>query len=331
MADSMASIRKRGKSWTAQVVRQVDGKRLMKAATFTTKAEASAWAARTETEIADGKLGKTPDKTFGQLLERYRAEVTPTKRGALWESKRIAVVLRDDIAMVSLRELAPGHFAAWRDRRMRSVKPASVLRDWTVLSAACMTAWKEWRWLNCNPMTDVKRPSQPEARDRRISQAEIYRLLLAFGDDYNTRMGRVGVIMLFAIETAMRAGEIVGLKWPDVNLEKQVLKIRAGKTAAAARNVPLSTEAVRLLKLLPVNDDSVFGMTSSSLDALFRRGKSRALVMDLHFHDTRHEAITRLANKLDVLALARMVGHRDLKMLQVYYNETAEELAKRLS
>lgn len=93
--------------------------------------------------------------------------------------------------------------------------------------------------------------------------------------------------------------------------------------------MPLSKRALELRALLPPGD-SVFGLSSSSLDALFRKAKATTGVENLTFHDTRHEAITRLARKLNVLDLARMVGHRDLKMLQVYYNESAEDITGRL-
>ena len=98
------------------------------------------------------------------------------------------------------------------------------------------------------------------------------------------------------------------------------------------RAVPLSSRAVALLKLLPEPEEggTLFGVTSRSLDALFRKAKTRAGIEDATFHDARHLAITRLAKKLNVLDLARMVGHRDLKQLQVYYNESAEDMAARL-
>ena len=139
----------------------------------------------------------------------------------------------------------------------------------------------------------------------------------------------MGAAFLFAIETAMRAGEIIKLTWDKVDLEKRVARLTETKNGTS-RNVPLSTEAVRIIKQLPSDADTCFDLTSPILDALFRKAKARAMIENMHFHDTRHEAITRLAKKLDVLDLARMVGHRDLRMLMVYYNATAEELAKRL-
>jgi integrase len=96
--------------------------------------------------------------------------------------------------------------------------------------------------------------------------------------------------------------------------------------------VPLSPRALELIGFLPTSqdDESLFGLTEASLDANFRKMRAKTAIKELTFHDTRHEAITRLAKKLNVLELARAVGHRDLNMLQIYYNETAENLAKKL-
>ena len=97
------------------------------------------------------------------------------------------------------------------------------------------------------------------------------------------------------------------------------------------RGVPLSRRAAELLRLLPEvpNEEPLFGMRAGSLDALFRKAKKRAIIEDGTFHDTRHLAITRFAMKLNMLDLARMVGHRDLRQLQIYYNESAETIAFR--
>lgn len=340
----MASYRKRGGAWRAEIVKQG----IRKSATFDTKAEAVAWATREEVEIAAGRSGLIPAKTFGELLVRYRDEVSPAKRGERWERMRIDRIVAgradtppDPLAAVPLRDLDASHFAAWRDRRLRQVTPASVRREWNLLSSAINVAVNEWRWLPTNPMKTVKRPPPTAARDRRITEDEIERLLFALGYDYNTtpatQTARVGAALLFAIETGLRAGEIVALRRDEVFPEARYLTITgraagAGKTAAARRGVPMSTEALRIVRqLAAIDGDTVFGLVSSAmLDALFRRAKARAMIDDLHFHDTRHEAITRLAKRLDVLELARAVGHRDLRQLMVYYNESAAALAKKL-
>lgn len=183
-------------------------------------------------------------------------------------------------------------------------------------------------------MKEVKRPAPPDHRERLISDDELERLLFALGYDVEetpkTITARVGAALLFAIETAMRAGEIAGLKWKDVFPDQKFLRVGAGKTAAAKRDVPLSTEALRIINQLPRDGESVFGISTAQIDALFRKAKARAMIEGLHFHDSRAVAITRLAQRLDILTLARMVGHRDLRMLQVYYRESAEDIAKKL-
>lgn len=324
----MATFRKRGASWEVQVCRRG----IRQTATFRTKGEAAAWAAKLESEILAGSRGQIPDKPFSALLERYRDEISVTKRGEKWERTRIGLLLRDELAQVRLPALNPTHFAAWRDRRLRAVSPASVLREWNLLSHAASVAVKEWHWLKENPLLEIRKPKSPLPRDRRISDTEIARLLLALGytpsSSPDTATARVGAAFLFAIETGMRAGEIVSLRWDWI--DGSVARLPITKNGFP-RAVPLSPEAVRILNQLPKLSDAVFALNSGQIDALFRKAKARALVEDLHFHDTRHEAITRLAKRLDVLDLARMVGIRDLRILMVYYNPRAEEIANRLA
>lgn len=154
------------------------------------------------------------------------------------------------------------------------------------------------------------------------------RLAHAAGDDLSAATARAYHAFLFAMETAMRAGEIVGLTWDRVDKERRVARLTHTKNGRA-REVPLSSEAIRLLEALP-EMDPVFGLTNRQIDVLWRKVRDKAQATGLNFHDSRHAAITRLSQKLDVLALARMVGHTDLRQLNTYYNETAEELAKRL-
>lgn len=127
----------------------------------------------------------------------------------------------------------------------------------------------------------------------------------------------------------LRWGEICGLTWDRVNLERRFLIVMEGKTRAARREIPLSPRAIDILESLP-KSEKVFDVAESTLDATFRRAKQKAMILDATFHDSRATAITRLAKKLDILSLARMVGHKDLRMLQIYYRESAEDIAKRL-
>ena len=128
----------------------------------------------------------------------------------------------------------------------------------------------------------------------------------------------------YAIETGMRAGEIARLRPENIDVDRKVAHLTITKNGTA-RDVPLSAKAVKILK-----EVGEFNLTTEQISSLFRKIKDRTQIKDLTFHDTRHEAITRLSKKLDVLDLARMVGIQDLKILMVYYNATASEIAERL-
>lgn len=327
----MATFTKRGDKWRVEV----RSKKSRRSKTFSSKAKAKAWANQIELDFEDEVLGKIPNKSFGDLLERYSRLVTPLKRGHVREHRAIDRILQDKLADIPLIELAGRHFADWRDRRLKDVCGSTVNREMNILSHACNTARKEWGWLKSTPTSDIKRPKESPPRTRRPTQEETDRLMHVMGYDKVARLdsksSRVGAAYLFAIETAMRAGEIVGITKEYV-LEKHV-HIPKSKTDLA-RNVPLSTEARRLInQVMEATDDmdTVFGLTSTSIDALFRKYKKRAGVTGLHFHDTRREALTRLSLKFGVMELAKISGHKDLSiLLNVYYTPSVDELANKM-
>lgn len=308
-----------------------------KSGTFTTAAEAKAWQVQECAEIMKGVKGEIPDKTFGQLLSRYSEEVSPTKKGKRWEQIRIDLILRDEIAKVKLERLNETHVAAWRDRRLKTVSGASVRREWTLLSHAANIAIKEWKWLKHNPFSDVRRPEKPEDRDRLFLCSETDAILAALGFDDgippSTLSQRVAYALLWAMETGMRAGEICALMPEDVSDTVAVIKaekLGAGKSRAAKRRVPLmpyAREIAVMMKEYPSESGTLFGVSTSQVDSLFRKARDKCGIADLHFHDSRHVAVTRLARMTDVLSLARAIGHTDLKKLQLYFNRSAEDIA----
>jgi integrase len=313
--------------------------------TFSTKAEATTWAAQRETEIRTEKAtGVQRGRTVDDAFRRYEKEVSAHKPGRDKEAIRMAAIGRmvvDDLPLRDwkLVDVTPEVLGKWRDHRLTvdKVLGSTVNRDLNLISHVLSTAAKEWKWIAKSPTTEVRRPKDPPPRDRLYTQDEIDRLCSALGIDaeqaepVKTTSQRVGIAFLFALETAMRAGEICAM-WPDlirgrtVHLPAEIVKNRV------KRDVPLSRRAEALLKLLPppAEGGTVFNVTPASLDALFRKARVRAGIEGATFHDSRHTAITRMAKKLNVLDLARMVGHRDLKQLQVYYNESAEDMAARL-
>lgn len=321
----MASYRKRGRTWRAELY--VDGKR--ESQSFPTKAEAVAWATQRESELVGTEI---PDKLLKEALRRYGREVSPKHKGERWELARLGLLERDKIAGIKLAKLKAGDLADWRDRRLKEVQSASVAREMNLLKSILEIARKEWGWIRVNVMKDVDRPTLPPSRRRRISADEVGRLQFALGLDAGliaeTATQRTGLAFLFALETAMRSGEIVGMQWSDVRPKS--VRLPATKNGDV-REVPLSPRAREILAILPRCDGPVFGLTDQLRDALFRKARDRCKIEDLHFHDSRAEAIWRLSKKLDVMELARVIGHRDLKSLMIYYATSADELADRLA
>ncbi|PRP71022.1 hypothetical protein BUE93_08685 [Chromobacterium amazonense] len=331
----MATIEPRGDKWRAKVRK---GK-ICRSHTFKRKADAVAWATKLEAEIDAGRIGSVPDKSFGELLTRYAKEVSVTKRGARWEQLRIDLFIREYPALCETRlpDIGPETFAAWRDERLKTVSQLTVRREWAILMHACNIAIKEWRWLTTSPISTVKKPDTVKARSRRPDDKETEAILQACGyrkeDPPLSQMSRTGAAWLFAIETAMRAGEICRIRPEEVNFAKRLVHIPTSKNGHS-RDVPLSREAVRLLKQVmqaTETKETVFDLKAANLDALFRRAKEKALIEDLHFHDSRREALTRMARKLDVMTLAKVSGHRDLRILQnTYYAPDMEGVASLL-
>jgi integrase len=321
----MASIQRSGAKWRAQVyvkgVRDSD--------TFRTKQEAAAWALSREAELGGTKL---PDRSLADAMTRYAREVTPDRAGGRWEEIRLTAMQAWKIAARKLSGLSGADIADWRDARLKQVKPGTVAREMNLLRSVMEVARRDWRWIRVNPMQDVRWPKTPKSRKRRLSADEVASVTDAFGVTgklhAKTATQRVGLAFLFALETAMRSGEICALTWPHVHLSSQYVTLPKTKNGDA-REVALSVRAGEILRALPKDDGPVFGLDDALRDALWR--KTRPVEhKDIHFHDTRAEAIWRLSKKLDVLQLARMIGHRDLKSLMIYYDESAADMAKRL-
>ncbi|AXA92184.1 site-specific integrase [Massilia sp. YMA4] len=272
---------------------------------------------------------------------------------------------------LKMSALASSAVTSWRDRRLKEVSGATVNREIDVLSTVLNHARREWGIHVENPIPFIKRPEKARARDRRFSAEEESYLLAALTggerlDDGTFSKGARNPWLLplvqLAIETAMRRGELLSLTWENVDLERQTAHLPDTKNGDP-RTVPLSKRAVAILKALPKSETeeeledetevqragSVFPTTALALRKGFSRAIERAqeqyradckeakrrpvagFLDDVHFHDTRHEAASRLAEKLtNVLELSAVTGHRDLRMLKRYYHPRAEDLAKKL-
>jgi integrase len=326
----MASIRERFGTWQARVRREGYPAEVK---SFATRTEAQKWARHMEASMDAGgyrsrsDMDKTP---LSEALHRYSEEVSPTKRGHLDEVIRIKALMRSKMAAFALEKLTPAVVAAFRDERLREVKAGAVIRDLSLLSSIINHTRREWGAGIDNPCLLVKKPPAPAGRTRVLSADEERRLLAAV-----TPVGRRNPDMLplvqLALHTAMRRGELLSLEWRHIDLAAQTAYLPISKNGHP-RSVPLSRAAVAALSSLPREGDGrVFSISAQTLAAAFRKATARARVPGFRFHDLRHTATSRMADKLpNVIELAAVTGHRSLQMLKRYYHPSAEALAKKL-
>lgn len=325
----MAAIRKRGSSWQALVRRRGYPDTVK---TFSSKAEAEQWARAIEVEMDRGLFicrDKTEQTTLGDVIRRYMLSVTPSKRGHAEETIRLTATLRHRIARLSMSNLTPEVMATYRDERLRKCKANTVIRDLAVLSAIINHAKREWGIVIQNPVELIRKPAMPPGRDRVLSHAEEVALLREL-EPTGRRNPLMRHLVILAIETAMRRGELLGLLWEHVDPEQRTLFLPLTKNGQS-RYVPLSSRAVETLQAMSRSDGRVFPITVAAMEANFLKAVRRAKLDNLHFHDLRHTAASRMASKLpNVIELAAVTGHTSLQMLKRYYHPRAEDLARKL-
>lgn len=312
-------------SWRVQVRRRgVEQTR-----TFRTKARGREWATQVEAGIT-GETRASGKHTLLDAMRRYAAEVSPTKRGGRWEKVRLKALEGDpphDLVKRPMAQIESDHLGAWRDRRLKEVAPATVRREMNLLASVFELARTEWKWVRVNPLRDVKKPLEPPARRRGVKSSEF----VAIRERLTGPAGReVAAGFELGIETGMRAGEMWSLEPEQIDLDTAVAHLEMTKNGDA-RDVALSERAVEIIQgLLADGRPTLFTITNAVRDALFRKARDAAGIPDIHFHDSRSEAVIRLSKQLDVLELAEQIGHRDLNSLQSYYRQPASERAKRL-
>lgn len=326
----MATITKRKNGWSVQVRRRGHAPQYK---TLPTKAEAQAWARQFDTMADTGQA--LPDKrplrgiTLGALLQRYCDEVTPRKRGASSEVCRLRKMMRAEICALPVAEMTPKAFADYREMRSREVQPGTVRRELYLLRRILDVAAKDWSLpLVGNPAKMVDAPIVRDARQRRLEPGERERLDFALS---RTRNPLLSPIISFAIETAMRRGEILSLRWCDISTENRTAYIALTKNGHA-RTVPLTDGAMDVLRSLPRTGDRVFPATAEAIRQCWEHAKRRAGLTDLRFHDLRHEALSRFCEMgLTIPELAVISGHRDPRMLFRYAHLRADQLAVKLA
>lgn len=318
----MASIRKRGGKYEVRIVRK-DHPTQCKS--FQLLKDAQLWAKRIEVSLERGEAIGTQRALLGPLIERYRLNVTPLKKGAQAEDRRLRAWLRHPFANRDVHSIRPTEIASWRDLRLTQVANNTVRLELAALSVVFQEAQKEWGFTTLtNPIQGIRRPSPGKARDRRLEGDELVRLLS------ETESPTLPAIIVLAIEGAMRLSEIVALRWEDIDLANAVATLPDTKNGDI-RHIPLSRTAVQLFESIRQDHGKVFAITPHAVSVAFARATSRARIPNLRFHDLRHESVSRLFEKgLNPMEVASVSGHRTMNMLKRYTHLRASAIAKRL-
>lgn len=324
----MATIRQRCNRWQCIIKRK--GHPLL-SNTFDLKKDAEKWARQQESAIDAGQwIDRTEAEqtTLEELLKRYSKEVSISKRGKDAEDVRIEQFKKSNLAKYSVASITRQMIAEWRDNRLKEVSGSTVSRDLTLLSHVFTVAIREWGFaLHCNPVSLIRKPTPNKARDRVLNDDQRQALTTACTECHNPW---IKPVLIFALETATRRGEILALTWRDVDLARRTAKV-SGKTGS--RSIPLSSTCIAMLNGLPRSlDDRVFPCTIETLKQAYGRAVARAGIQDFTFHDLRHDALTRLSKLgLNILELRSISGHTTANMLQRYVSIDAGDLAKKLA
>ena len=299
--------------------------------TFTNKSVAKKWIKATEADMERKLFQPISGLTLRDILDRYQQVImtchkSPTT-SEIYRLKR----LKKDLGSVALEYLSPAKISTYRDNRLQSVSGASVKRELVILRSALNTAIKDWGIsLPANPVTNIRIPANGAHRTRRLEAGEEEKLLSASDE--------LKPIIIIALETGMRRGEILNIKKSHIDFVRHTLLIPLTKTDTP-RTIPLSSRAVEAIReqlrgsqnVISIEETALFSYTARGLSGAFLRLCRKHGLENLHFHDLRHEATSRFFEKgLNPVEVATITGHKDTRMLMRYTHLRAEDLVKRL-
>ncbi len=324
----MASFRKRGDKWQARVHRK-DHSPVVQS--FNTKTDAVKWARHTESQLDLGTLApKAAMPPLMRIVDRYLAEVTPTKKGSKQELNRGRQIARTSLGSMQLDKITSEAVSKYRDGRLGEVSNNTVRLELAFISVVFEQCAKEWGYKISNPVKQIRIPKPGKPRQRRLSPGEEEALLAGCSASCATYLHS---LVVMAIETGMRFGELVSITWDNVDLSARTVHLPDTKNGHP-RTVPLSARALRAIRTVPSGyEGRVFTGKPGSIRAAFGAALKRSGVgSDLRFHDLRHEAVTRLFEKgLNPIEVGMISGHRSMGMLQRYTHLEPKALLVKLN
>jgi len=316
----VAYIAKYKDKWRAQVAR--DG--IRKTAVWPTKREAVDWSNRVESEIAAGVI-KAKSHTLSEAKTKYLETVSIYKRDSYaWERHRLDKLL-EHFGDVPLDQITSEQLGEWRDKRLKTVSGATILRESGLYRHLFRVAIDEWKWLDTNPYQGVRLPKDSRPRQT-IWRWQQIRRVLRYGQAVGGKTLEVTQAFHIALRTAMRLKE--AMQAPECfDKSRRIVNLKSTKTAEHGEPVPLTRQAYRLMLTMPKK----FELDAKRASMLFCLVCDNLLIEGLQFRDARATALTLMARKMDVLTLCRISRHRDAQLLvSTYYRERAEDISARL-
>ena len=309
----MATIRKRNNKYQVQV--RIRGKGT--SATFKTLDLARRWARYKEIEFEKNiKIGiKYHPKTLCEILDKYKKTVVPFKKSASSETFLINAFMRNEWVVSPLNMLSAAQIAEYRDKRLLSVKPSTISREFGIVKHALHVAKVEWDWDVPNDLFEgIRLPQIPQRAVRRIKDHDLKTLLEEASKHSNMYLKP---IILIALNTAMRRGEILSLKWSDIDLKRNIINVDNTKTGYT-RSIRVNNDVMIVLENLEIIDERLFPISVNSLRLCYQRLCNK-INIKIRFHDFRHEAISRLFEQnLTIPHIASISGHRTMSQLFRY-------------
>ncbi len=305
-------------------------------ATFKRLTDAKKWAGQTEAAIREGRYFKTTEArkhTLADAIDRYRDSVIPTKRDGKKQKAQLDW-WRDELGAFTLADVTPALLGESRDKLGKDRAPATVVRYLAALSHVFTVAVNEWGWLEDSPMRKVRKPKEPRGRVRFLSEdekdpngvvieGERTRLLNTCKESNNPYLH---TIVVLALSTGMRQGEILNIRWPDVDLSQGRIILHETKNGER-RVVPLLGLARDLLKehakVRRLDTDLLFPGRNPKSPVFIRAPWLEAVkasgIEDLRFHDLRHSAASyMLMSGASLGEIAELLGHKTLQMVKRY-------------
>lgn len=298
---------------------------------FTTRNRAQAWVSRCEAArrryVPEGPDAPSIfNTTLGDIVRRYGREVTPQKRGARTEAYRVNKIAEASIGGILLADLTSKAVADYRNMRLLTVAGQTARIELYIIKKALDCAQREWGFeLPRNPVGLISLPSPGKPRERRLEPGELEKL-----EAHLAGHPVALAVVRFAVHTAMRRGEMLGMRWRHVNMGQRMVYLPQTKNGHA-RTVPLPDGAFKVLEDLAVTGGAVFPIDESALRWAWNDACRRTRIADLRFHDLRHEGVSRLFEMgLSAPEVALISGHRTIAMLMRYLHLRPIELARKL-